>query len=303
MIDLHTHTNYSDGTDTPANLVRNAVQAGLRAIAVTDHDTFDGYRAAVEPAREAGLELVCGIEISSRLAEQAARPTHLLAYFLSGLPSTAFEDWLSQVQQARRARNERMVLRLQDLSLNVSLAAAEALGRSITGRVHFARLLRDQGYVTSIDQAFELYLGDHAPAFVPMHEPSIEEAIQQVRAAGGLPVLAHPIRLNITPPVAEEALLARLKDAGLLGVEVYHSDHDPAVAARYLGMARKLNLAVTGGSDYHGEAKPNVQLGTGKQGNVHVPYAILQGLRALREHHSSVARVAILGGDGHYDEA
>jgi predicted metal-dependent phosphoesterase TrpH len=284
LIDLHTHTNYSDGTDAPASLVEKAGLAGLRAIAITDHDTFDGYRAAVDPAREAGLELICGIEISTRLSEQAGRPTHLLAYFLADGPTAEFQDWLKAVQQARRERNELMVRRLQALNFDVTLEAAEALGRSITGRVHFARLLRDQGYVASIDEAFERYLGDHAPAFVRMHEPVIEEALQLVTGSGGVPVIAHPIRLGLAQS-AEEPVFARLKEAGLMGLEVYHSDHDPAVAARYLGLARKLHLAVTGGSDYHGEAKPNVMLGSGKRGNVQVPYAILNGLRALGEHH------------------
>jgi predicted metal-dependent phosphoesterase TrpH len=290
LIDLHTHTNYSDGTDAPASLVEKASTAGLRALAITDHDTFDGYLAAREPAHAVGLELICGIEISTRLPEQSGRPTHLLAYFFGEGPTTELAEWLGDVQAARRHRNERMVLRLQALNFDVSLEAAEALGRSITGRVHFARLLRDQGHVASIEEAFDRYLGDHAPAFVPMHEPSIEVAIEQVRRSGGVPVMAHPIRLGMTHPAEEEALFARLKEAGLMGIEVYHSDHDPMVAARYLGLARTLNLAVTGGSDYHGEAKPTVQLGTGKRGNVQVPYAILNGLRAFGEHHLSTVR-------------
>ena len=210
LIDLHTHTNYSDGTDSPAGLVEKAGLAGLRAIAITDHDTFDGYRAAVDPAREAGLEVICGIEISTRLSEQAGRPTHLLAYFFGAGPTAQFQEWLRAVQQARRERNERMVKRLQALNFDVTLEAAEALGRSITGRVHFARLLRDQGYVSSIDEAFELYLGDHAPAFVQMHEPMIEEALKMVIASGGVPVIAHPIRLGLAQS-AEEPDFARLK--------------------------------------------------------------------------------------------
>ena len=265
--------------------MRKACEAGLRALAITDHDTFDGYLAAVEPARAGGLELICGIEISTRLPEQAGRATHLLAYFLNELPPPDFGAWLAVVQQSRRERNERMAARLQALNFDVTLAAAEALGRSITGRVHFARLLRDQGYVSSIDQAFELYLGDHAPAFVAMDEPPIEDALQRVRAAGGVPVIAHPIRLGLadpaTGPATETTVFARLKEVGLLGLEVYHSDHDAATAARYLAIARQLDLAITGGSDYHGEAKPNVRLGTGRDHNVQVPYAILTNLRSL----------------------
>ncbi len=261
--------------------MRKACEAGLRALAITDHDTLDGYLAAVEPARVAGLELICGIEISTRLPEQAKRATHLLAYFLDEIPPPDFHAWLGLVQQARRERNERMAARLQALNFEVTLAAAEALGRSITGRVHFARLLRDQGYVSSIDQAFELYLGDHAPAFVAMDEPPIADALQRVRAAGGVPVIAHPIRVGLADSATETKVFARLKDLGLLGLEVYHSDHDGETAARYLAIARQLGLAITGGSDYHGEAKPNVRLATGRHRNVHVPYAILTDLRGL----------------------
>ncbi len=283
MIDLHTHTNYSDGTDSPAELIKKARLAGLRAIAITDHDTMEGYRVAVEPAREAGLELICGIEISTRLREKSGRSTHLLAYFLEHAPPSSFDAWLAQVQAARRERNHRMVRGLQDLHFDVTLEAAEALGRSITGRVHFARLLRDQGHVASIDEAFARYLSDDAPAFVPMDEPSIEDALAQVRSSGGVPVLAHPVRLGLAIP-DEEPIFSRLKDLGLMGLEVYHSDHDSATAARYLGLARRLSLSVTGGSDYHGEAKPTVRLGTGRKMNVQVPYPILTGLRARSAH-------------------
>ena len=197
MIDLHTHTNYSDGSDTPSSLIGLARQAGLRAIAITDHDTLDGYRTAVAPASAAGIELICGIEISTRLKEKAGRSTHLLAYFLAAPPASDFDLWLANVQRARRGRNETMVRRLQALNFDVSLEAAEALGHSITGRVHFARLLREQGHVASIDEAFARYLGDDAPAFVPMDEPATEEALQQVRAAGGVP--APGFRLLSTP--------------------------------------------------------------------------------------------------------
>lgn len=270
--------------------MRRAREAGLRAIAITDHDTFEGYHAAVEPARELGFELLCGVELSTRLAEKPNRPTHLLAYFLHEPPSPEFVAWLAALQQARRERNERLAARLRELNFDIRLADAEALGRSITGRVHFARLLRDQGHVASIDEAFDRYLGDEAPAFVQMQEPPIEEAIRLVRASGGVPVIAHPVRLGLNPNT-EEALFARLKDAGLMGLEVYHSDHDPAASARYLGLARTLQLAVTGGSDYHGSIKPQIVLGSGR-GNVQVPYAILNGLRALGQHHLSAASPA-----------
>ena len=281
MIDLHTHTNRSDGTSSPEALVHEAKAAGLRAIAITDHDTFDGFWAAEHAAQDAGLELICGIEISTRHQGKVA---HLLSYFLDAEPSKQLLDWLYLVQKARKERNRQMTKKLQALDIDICLEEAESLGRSMTGRLHFARAMVSKDIVGSIDEAFVRYLGEDAPAYVAMDEPPLTEAIRMVRESGGVPVLAHPVRLGYQQWTEEAAMLAGLREAGLMGLEVYHSDHSAPIAARYLGMARKHGFCVTGGSDYHGEAKPNIKLGRGYQNNVRVPYAILTGMRSLHQH-------------------
>jgi 3',5'-nucleoside bisphosphate phosphatase len=281
LIDLHTHTNRSDGTDSPENLVRAAQAAGLRAIAITDHDTFDGYWAAHEAAKDAGLELVCGIEISTR---HDGRSLHLLAYFLDQEPTKPFLDWLYLVQKARKERNRQMAKQLQSLGLDICLEEAESLGKSVTGRLHFARAMVSKEIVDSVEKAFDQYLTEGAPGYVRMDEPLVTDAIRAVREAGALPVLAHPLRLGYRNLLEEEQVLRDLRQAGLLGLECYHADHSAPVAARYLGLARKYAFCVTGGSDYHGAAKPNIRLGSGVRSNVRVPYAILNGMRSLHEH-------------------
>lgn len=288
LIDLHIHTNCSDGTDSPAELIAKAAAQGLRALAITDHDTFAGYFAAVGPARAAAVELVCGIEISTRL--DGDRAAHLLAYFLDTPPPADFQAWIDEIQQRRRERNSKLALRLKELEIEIDLEEAEAIGRTVTGRLHFAQLLREKGYVADINEAFTKFIGEDAPAFVPMEEPDILEAIGRVRDAGGVPVLAHPVRLAIHDPRDEDQAIARLVEAGLLGLEVYHCDHKPTSTLRYLGLARKYGLSVTGGSDYHGAVKPHIQLGSGWRGNVQLPYAILQGLRSCYQNPRPVRR-------------
>jgi hypothetical protein len=281
LIDLHTHTNRSDGTDSPDELIRAAKLAGLRAVAITDHDTFDGYWAAESAAKDANLELICGIEISTR---HEGKVVHLLGYFLESEPSKQLLDWLYLVQKARKERNREMAKKLSLLGIDICLEEAESLGKSMTGRLHFARLLVMKDIVTSIDEAFHKYIGEGAEGYVPMREPSLTEALNVVRESGGLTVIAHPVRLGYGTLSAEEEAVRTMRDAGLMGLEVYHADHSVPVAQRYLGVARKYGLAVTGGSDYHGSAKPQIQIGRGRRNNVRVPYAILHGMRAHYAH-------------------
>lgn len=285
MIDLHTHTNRSDGTLSPEELVSAAIEAGLRAIAITDHDTFDGFYSAELAAKDAGLELVCGIELSTR---HDGRSTHLLAYFLDAEPDKALHSWLHGLQKLRKERNKKIAQKLQDMGIDTCIEEAESLGKSITGRLHFARALVAKDIVHSVQEAFDRYLGENAPAFVDMEEPELTEAIQRVRDAGGVPVLAHPVRLGYRSPLDEERVLRNLAGAGLEGIEVYHPDHSGPIARRYLGLARKYCLCVTGGSDFHGDAKPRIQLGRGTRGNATVPYALLTGMRSNHAHRRPV---------------
>ncbi|HEV8038475.1 MAG TPA: PHP domain-containing protein [Bryobacteraceae bacterium] len=279
MIDLHTHTNESDGSCTPLELVDRALAIGLEALAISDHDTFAGYDQAREPARAYGLDLVCGIELSVRMSRDKRRTVHVLAYFLHSPPSAEFRGWVGELLASRRERNLRLVAKLQSMGVPIELSEVERFGRTLTGRPHFARVLIQKGYAADYDDAFRRYFGESGPAFVERHGPEISEAAAQVSAAGGLAVLAHPIRLGVRDAAAEEALIQDLKDAGLAGLEVYHSDHSPDDVRRYAEIAKKYGLAVTGGSDFHGDAKPDIALGTGRNGNLDIPRSVLYVLR------------------------
>ncbi len=279
MIDLHTHTNESDGSCTPLELVDRALAMGLEALGISDHDTFAGYDQAAEPARAYALDLVCAIELSTRMSGDRRRTVHVLAYFLHQPPSPEFRRWVNGLLESRRERNVRLVAKLQGMGVPIELSEVERIGRTLTGRPHFARVLIQKGFARDYDDAFRSYFGETGPAFVERHGPEVREAAEQVAAAGGLAVLAHPIRLGVRDAVAEESLIRELRDAGLKGIEVYHSDHGPADMQRYAAIAKKYDLAVTGGSDFHGDAKPDIDLGTGRNGNLEIPKSVLEELR------------------------
>jgi 3',5'-nucleoside bisphosphate phosphatase len=279
VIDLHSHTNESDGTFTPLELVELAVKSGVEALAISDHDTFAGYDQALPEAQARGLDLICGIELSTRDPGKA-RAVHMLAYFLRQPPPAEFRAWLSELIEGRRDRNRRLIASLREKGVEIELAEVERLGRTLTGRPHFARILMDKGYAANYDDAFRRYLGETAPTFVERYAPDVPVAIQRVLDAGGLPVLAHPIRLGMRDLDTEEKFIRELADAGLRGIEVFHSDHRPPDMQRYAGIARKYKLLVTGGSDFHGDIKPQISLGTGYHGNLNIPMTVLKDLRA-----------------------
>ncbi|HLI84816.1 MAG TPA: PHP domain-containing protein [Bryobacteraceae bacterium] len=275
MIDLHSHTNESDGTCSPSQLIGEAVRAGLRVLGVTDHDTFRGYDQALPLACEAGLELVCGIELSTKLHGQSV---HLLGYFLNAQDHNGigeFREWVLDMQASRRDRNIRLVARLRELGIDITLEEAEARGRGLTGRPHFAQLMLEKGYVSSLQQAFDEYLDESAKGYVYRREPQFSEGVERIRKAGGIASLAHPVRVRGDVP----ALLPELCAMGMNAIEAYHSDHSPADTELYLGLAARHGLLVTGGSDFHGAAKPGVSLGTGLRGNLHIPDDLINRLR------------------------
>jgi 3',5'-nucleoside bisphosphate phosphatase len=274
MIDLHSHTTASDGTFSPAQLVDEARRTGLRILGITDHDTFSGYDQALPVARQAGLELVCGIELSTKLHGHSV---HLLGYFLAGDNDLVdFRDWLRDLQASRRERNIRLVARLRELGLDITLEEVQARGGGMTGRPHFAQVLVEKGYATNQQQAFENYLDESAKGYVTRREPEFPEAVQHIRGAGGIASLAHPIRLREDVG----AILPELCSAGLNAIEAYHSDHSPAQMELYLRLAAQHGLLVTGGSDFHGAVKPEIHLGTGRGGNLRVPDDLVNKLRA-----------------------
>lgn len=284
FIDLHSHTNESDGTLTPAELVQLAMRANLAALAITDHDTFAGFEKALPFAQAASFDLIRGIELNSRLYLRGAkqpRAAHVLAYFPSNEPAAGFHAWLKLQHEDRRARNRKLISALEERGVAITLEEVEARGRSLTGRPHFARILVEKGYVKNSEDAFQKYLGEEAPSYVERESHRLEEVIRVVRLGGGIPVIAHPIRLGLAGELERE-VLASAKEAGLLGLEVYHSEHSASARAHYMKLAEDLDLAPTGGSDFHGDVKPTVRLGEGIAGNVRVPRAFLDGLRKIR---------------------
>jgi predicted metal-dependent phosphoesterase TrpH len=278
LIDLHTHTNESDGTYSPFELVDAAVALHLEALAITDHDTLAGYDRALPRAREKGLDLVCGIELSTKFH---GKTVHLLGYFLHEPPADGFRAWLAEMQSTRRDRNVRMAARLRSLGMDISIEEVERKGRSLAGRPHFAKLMLEKGYVSSIQQAFDDYLDESAKGYVDRQEPDLPLGIERIAQAGGISSIAHPVRMNYRDPEKMRALVAEMRDAGLTALEVYHSDHRPADVAQYLGLAREFELGVTGGSDFHGDVKPGIRLGSGA-GNLNIPQSVLAQLREIR---------------------
>ncbi len=278
MIDLHSHTNRSDGTFTPAELVAEGMRAGLRALAITDHDTFTGYDAAVPHAQSAGLELICGIELSTKYQGSTL---HLLGYFPSARPSQDLRDWLESILEARRDRNRRLIAKLQSLGVDITLEEVEAEGRTLTARPHFARVLVDKGYVKDMQAAFDEYLDESARGFVQRREVPVEEALERILGSGGVPSLAHPVRVakNNWDKLAE--YVEDLAGLGLRAIEVYHSEHSPENVSYYASLAARFGLGATGGSDFHGANKADICLGTGRRNNLNVPDALLDDLKTL----------------------
>jgi 3',5'-nucleoside bisphosphate phosphatase len=249
------------------------VAAGIDVLGITDHDTFAGYDAAVDVARAAGLRLVCGIELSTKLHGNSV---HLLGYFPGKNGLADFREWVLDMQASRRERNVRLAARLQELGFDIKLEEAEALGRGMTGRPHFAKLMVSKGYVSGFRQAFDEYLDESAKGYVYRREPQFSEGVARIREAGGIASVAHPARMKGNP----ETLIPELCAAGLNALEAYHSDHTAQETELYLGLASRYGLKVTGGSDYHGAMKPEVKLGTGYEGNLKIPPEVADQLCA-----------------------
>ncbi len=250
-IDLHTHSTASDGTDSPAELVRNAAAAGLDVVALTDHDTTRGHAEAIEALPE-GLTLVTGAELSCRVDGIGL---HMLAYlFDPEEPALLAERELVRDDRVPRARA--MVGKLQELGVPVTWEqVARIAGDGSVGRPHVAEALVELGVVPDVSGAFTPeWLADGGRAYVGKHELDPVDAIRLVKAAGGVTVFAHPLAVK-RGQVLPEASIARLAEAGLDGIEVDHMDHDEATRARLRGLAKELGLLTTGSSDYHGSRK------------------------------------------------
>jgi 3',5'-nucleoside bisphosphate phosphatase len=277
-IDLHLHTTYSDGSFSPAEVLAMAKASNVSAAAITDHDTIDGIADALMAAVPLGIDLIPGIEISSRFPE-ASRETelHILGYFVDW-QNLDLQTRLAHLRTTRHTRNPLIVEKLQELGIAITYDEVLALaGNGAVGRPHIARVLMAKGYVTSAKEAFDRYLAAGATAYVPRELPAPAEAIAMIRAAGGVPVLAHPSWLDRSADGVYKTC-ERLKLDGLLGIEVHYSTHKPEQTAQYLDTAKRLELLVTGGSDFHGVTKPDIEVGMGR-GSLRVPEKLLEPLR------------------------
>jgi len=265
VADLHLHTHFSDGTDSPERVVELARAAGLSAIAITDHDTTEAIPIAQPLAARRGIELIPGIEMS---ASADGCEVHVLG-FLFDLHHPAFVQHLKE-QQARRVRRiHEIVERLARVGVRIDAEEVFRLaGEGTVGRPHVARVLLAHGYINSLPEAFATYIGPDNPGFVPGSPLAPAQVIRVIRDAGGVPVLAHPVYLNRDP------LIEAFVQDGLVGLEAYHSGHTPQMVQHYEALADRFGLLKTGGSDYHGESKEGLPVGA-----VKVPLALVNALK------------------------
>lgn len=276
MVDLHTHSTASDGTLSPEALVDLAAEKGLTALALTDHDTMAGVPPALARGAACGVHVVPGVELG--VEWEGAGTMHILGYFVRyGDPR--LEESLAGLRAERRERARRMVARLNELGCVVSFEQVEQIGSGeAIGRPHVARALLESGAVKSLAQAFERYLKRGRPAFVEKEELSPAEGISLLKSSGGIAILAHPATLRLGKKTLARCV-EELKEQGLDGLEAFWSGHNAAQVESYTALARRLGLLITGGSDFHGENKPGVELGSGRRGNVQVPDSVLEALR------------------------
>ncbi|PIE33856.1 hypothetical protein CSA56_10105 [candidate division KSB3 bacterium] len=266
-IDLHLHTNHSDGQFSPKQLVEKAIQHQLRAIAVTDHDTVSGIQEARYWAQHDSLQFLEGVEMSTYTEEDGE--LHILGYAIDP-ESSALREALDYQKTVRRRRIQQMLVRLQDVRITIPFKAVQRLaGPNVPiGRPHLARALVQAGAATSVDKAFDRFLAKGRLAWVPKVGLTHQQAIQAILEAGGIPVYAHP---GIE---GKDELIPKLQQLGLRGLEVFHSKHSPEDVARYAAIVTQRNLLATGGSDCHGGGSKDKPL----IGSVHVPYRLFTAL-------------------------
>jgi predicted metal-dependent phosphoesterase TrpH len=278
LIDLHIHSTASDGSYAPAEVVRQAKEGGLAAIALTDHDTVDGLAEAMAAGEQLGLEVIPGVEIS---AQYPGGTMHILGLFVN-YHNGLLDKRLAVLKQARIDRNPQIIAKLNGLGIPVTMARVQEIsGGGQVGRPHIARALMEAGYVSSIQEAFDKYLGYQRAAYVSKFRFPPTQALAMIREANGIPVLAHPFTLGLGSAAALRKLVMELKGLGLAGLEVYYSEHTPEQEALYLKLAQELDLLITGGSDYHGDNKPEIILGS-MPSQEKLSYKLVEALKAWR---------------------
>lgn len=275
-IDLHVHSTCSDGSCTPSQLVEMALKQNLSAFALTDHDTTDGISEAVKAAEHTGLRVIPGIEFSTGYLK---KDVHILGLFID-YQDSRFQEQLRTFQNSRDDRNEKIAARLREHQIPITLEEiTQAYPDSVCTRAHFAAYLKKKGIVSSEKEAFDRFLGDRAPCFVPREKVTPYQAIQLIHEFKGLAVLAHPLLYGFSAQVLEE-FVAEMKKAGLDGIEAIYSCNTDSDTAFTRQLASRYQLKITGGSDFHGDSKPGLSMGTG-YGSLVIPYSILEQLEKI----------------------
>lgn len=276
-IDLHTHSLCSDGADTPSEVVRRAHDAGLSAIALSDHDCVDGVEEAIAEGERLGIEVIPAIELSATYDTEL----HILGYYIDIHNAHLKEalDYAIRVRDERQAETCQK-LREQGFDITMDEARAEAGGNPILCRAHFAQIMVRKGYAESVKDAFKRYLSVGCYAYSNRQALSPAEAVSLIREAGGVPVVAH---LHLIKQSDEQVLdlLKSLIPHGLSGIEGYYTDYTPDMETRYRAMAKDLGLTLSGGTDYHGRNKPHISIGRGL-GELMIPYELIEGIKARR---------------------
>lgn len=282
-IDLHVHSNFSDGSETTARLVELAIEAGLSAFALTDHDTTKGYSSLFEATskynaglpKDEQLEVLPGVEISAAYKDS---DIHILGLLVDPFDNN-FNAFLKVAENERTIRNLKMLEKLNSVGLNISYEKIVANAQnSVITRAHFGKFLVENGVVEDIPTAFKKYLGNDTPFYVARNFTPPEEAINAILKAEGIPVLAHPLSYKL--PISElESLVDRLIGYGLRGIETFYSNHTKEDETYVKALSLRKGLIQTGGSDFHGKPKPSIKIGVGK-GNLKIPYSILENLKS-----------------------
>lgn len=285
LIDLHMHTTASDGTDLPSEAVAKAASLGLEAIALTDHDTAAGVAEAAAAGKELGVEVVPGIEVSSDYRDNNI---HILGYFIDP-EAPALRTVLEWIRTERIARNEYVVNLLADDGFDISVEELRRLyPEAVLGRPHMAELLMRKGYVSSVREGFERYLGEGGKYYLPKRRISMARAVETILGSGGLAVLAHPLQYRYPRGEVTE-MIEYAKSLGAAAIECFYSEHSAEDERWLLGIAERYGMGVSGGSDYHGTRKTHISMGSGTNDNLAIPYEVLERLKML---HRSSARPA-----------
>lgn len=274
-IDLHTHSNCSDGSMTPTELVAHAAEKGIKAIALSDHDTVSGVDEAIEAGKRFGVEVVPAIEFSV----QSKTETHILGYYIDH-KSPVLKEALARINEVRYQRTVNTCNKLRTLGFDVTMEEALAIAPSgLIGRAHFARILAEKGYVGSVKEAFDKYLASGKPAYDGTQYLSAEMAIKLIDDIGGVSFVAHPHLIRLKDSELHD-FLVKLKSVGLCGIEGYYNEYTPEMQDQFQNLARELGLEISGGTDYHAKMKPHIEIGIGQK-DMKIPYTVLENIKNI----------------------